>query len=566
MMDLKGKPFYLQNENIQWVKNTLESMDLDAKVGQLFCPLGMNDDQTELQDMLENYQPGGIMYRPGEGVGVQSTHRYLQENSRIPLLVSANLEAGGNGIASEGTYFGKQMQVAATDNEEMGYRLGQIAGREGKAVGCNWAFAPVVDIDMNFRNPITNIRTYGSDPERVLRMGKAYVKGVQENGVAASIKHFPGDGVDDRDQHLHISINSLSVEDWDQTYGMVYKGLIDEGAMTVMIGHIMLPAYSRALSPDIRDEELMPATLSPELLNGLLRDKLGFNGMIVTDAATMAGFTMAMKREIAVPKSIAAGCDMFLFNRNMPEDYKYMKEGIENGILTMKRVDEAVTRILALKASLGLHRKQQEGKLVPGPYALSVMKCEEHEKWAQECADQAITLVKDTQSLLPISPERHKRILFFSLGDEVGHYSSEVSYRTLVEQLEREGFIVDIFNRENLDFSWMMTSIESLTDKYDLAIYCANIVTMSNQTVVRINWAPPMGADMPWFLQELPTLFISTASPYHLQDVPQVKTFINTYSSSEYVYEALVEKLLGRSPFKGVNPVDPFCTYWETKL
>lgn len=565
-MDLKGKPFYLQNEDIQWVKNTLESMDLDAKVGQLFCPLGMNDDQTDLQDMLENYEPGGIMYRPGEGVGVQSTHRYLQENSRIPLLVSANLEAGGNGIASEGTYFGKQMQVAATDNEEMGYRLGQIAGREGKAVGCNWAFAPVVDIDMNFRNPITNIRTYGSDPERVLRMGKAYVKGVQENGVAASIKHFPGDGVDDRDQHLHISINSLSVEDWDQTYGMVYKGLIDEGAMTVMIGHIMLPAYSRALSPDIRDEELMPATLSPELLNGLLRDKLGFNGMIVTDAATMAGFTMAMKREIAVPKSIAAGCDMFLFNRNMPEDYKYMKEGIKNGILTMKRVDEAVTRILALKASLGLHRKQQEGMLVPGPDALSVMKCEEHEKWAQECADQAITLVKDTQSLLPISPERHKRILFFSLGDEVGHYSSEVSYRTLVEQLEREGFEVDIFNRENLDFSWMMTSIKSLTDKYDLAIYCANIVTMSNQTVVRINWASPMGADMPWFLQELPTLFISTASPYHLQDVPQVKTFINTYSSSEYVYEALVEKLLGRSPFKGVNPVDPFCTYWETKL
>ncbi|WP_339319607.1 glycoside hydrolase family 3 N-terminal domain-containing protein [Paenibacillus sp. FSL R10-2734] len=565
-MDLKAKPFYLQDEDIQWVKNTLASMNLDAKVGQLFCPLGMSENQTELQDMLENYQPGGIMYRPGEGVGVQATHRYLQNNSRIPLLVSANLEAGGNGIASEGTYFGKQMQVAATDNEEMGYRLGQIAAREGKAVGCNWAFAPVVDIDMNFRNPITNIRTYGSDPERVLRMGKAYVKGVQENGVAASIKHFPGDGVDDRDQHLHISINSLSVEDWDHTYGMVYKGLIDEGAMTVMIGHIMLPAYSQALSPDIRDEELMPATLSPELLNGLLRDKLGFNGMIVTDATVMAGFTMAMKREIAVPKSIAAGCDMFLFNRNMPEDYKYMKQGIENGILTMERVDEAVTRILALKASLGLHRKQQEGKLVPGPDALSVMKCEEHEKWAQKCADQAITLVKDTQSLLPISPERHKRILFFTLGDEVGNYSSEVSYRTLVEQLEREGFVVDIFNRENLDFSWMMTSIESLTDKYDLAIYCANIVTMSNQTVVRINWAPPMGADMPWFLQELPTLFISTASPYHLQDVPQVKTFINTYSSSEYVYEALVEKLLGRSPFIGVNPVDPFCNYWESKL
>ncbi|MFW5433494.1 glycoside hydrolase family 3 protein [Paenibacillus apiarius] len=566
MIDLKAKPFHLNDDDIQWVQDTLAAMDLETKVGQLFCPIGLSQDKDELKNMLDTHKIGGIMYRPGEGAMVQETHRFLQENSKVPLLISANLEAGGNGIASEGTFFGKQLEVAATDNEEMGYRLGAVASREGAAVGCNWAFAPVIDIDMNFRNPITNVRTYGSDPERVLRMSRGYTKASQENGVAVSIKHFPGDGVDERDQHLHITINSLPTEEWDRTFGYVYKELIDEGAMTVMIGHIMQPAYSRALVPGIKDEEIMPATLAPELLNGLLRGKLGFNGMIVTDATPMGGFTMAEKREIAVPKSIAAGCDMFLFNKNMSEDYEFMMKGIENGILTVERVDEAVTRILALKAALGLHRKQREGTLVPGPEALEVLQAEEHVAWARECADEAVTLVKDTQSLLPISIEKHKRILFYVFGDEAGHFGGEGTYKRFVEVLEREGFEVDIFQKEHLDFSIMSMSVKEVTGKYDLALYYANLETKSNQTAVRVNFAPPMGADMPWFIHELPTAFVSVASPYHLQDVPQVKTFINGYSSNVYVQDAIIDKMLGRSPFKGINPVDPFCNCWESKL
>lgn len=565
VVNLTAKPFYLKEEDIQWVYETLAAMEVNEKVGQLFCPIGLTDDRGHLKTLVETLKPGGMLFRPGPGKDVQEMHRFMQEHSAVPLLLPANLEAGGNGIASDGTYFGKQLQVAATDNEEMAYKLGVVAGREGLAVGCNWTFAPVVDIDLNFRNPITNVRTFGSDPARVARMAKAYAEGIRKSGLAVSVKHFPGDGVDERDQHLLTAVNSLSVEQWDETFGMVYRELIEAGAETVMIGHIMLPAYSRKLVPGIADEELMPATLAPELIQTLLRERLGFNGLVVTDATPMAGFMMAEKREIAVPKSIAAGCDMFLFNKNIQEDFIFMMKGLESGILTMERLDEAVTRILALKASLGLHKRQREGTLVPGPEELAVLQCEEHRVWAKECADQAVTLVKDTQRLLPIAVQQHKRILFYVLGDSEGQRRTPIS-RFMVDRLKEEGFEVTVFDNEKVDFRTMFSGVGVLREQYDLALYMANIETVSNQTTVRIDWEPLLAANAPWFVRELPTVFVSVANPYHLLDVPRVPTYINAYSGTEAVIEAVVDKLLGRSEFKGISPVDPFCGCWEAKL
>lgn len=565
MINLKAKPFNLNDEDIKWIYDTLNSMDLKEKVGQLFCPVGVTEEEEQLKAFVNNIKPGGMMYRPAIGANIRKTHKILQENSKVPLLLAANLEAGGNGIAVDGTYFGKQMQVAATDDTDMAYKLGLVAGREGRAVGCNWAFAPIIDIDMNFKNPITNVRTYGSDPKIVVDMAKEYMRGIHECNVAAAIKHFPGDGVDERDQHLLSSVNSLSVEEWDKTYGIVYKEMIEAGAISVMAGHIMLPSYSKMLDPDLKDEEIMPATLSKELLNGLLRDKLGFNGLIATDATPMIGFNVAEKREIAVPKAIAAGCDIFLFNKNVEEDFKFMMKGIENGILTEERVDEAVIRILALKAALGLHK----GNLVPDESELSVLKCEEHENWARECADKSVTLVKDTQKLLPITPEKYKRIRLYVLGDSDngGFKEGESVTNRIKSKLEKEGFVVDIFDKKNLDFREVFEgSVSEITAKYDLALYVANIETASNQTTVRVDWIQLMAADAPWFVNDLPTMFISVANPYHLFDVPMIKTFVNAYSSNKYVVDSVIEKITGRSKFKGKSPVDPFCNVWGAKF
>lgn len=564
MINFKGKPFYLTDDDVQWIKETVASMDFDEKIGQLFCLIGHAPEVEKSIEAVKTVKPGGIMFRPSPGKEVQQAQGHLQEISRIPLLLAANLERGGSGIAIDGTNYATQMQIAATDDEEMAYRLGVIAGREGRAVGCNWAFAPVIDIDLNYQNPITNTRTYGSDPDRVLKMAKAYMKGIQENGLAVSIKHWPGDGVDSRDQHLVTSVNTLSVEEWDNTFGEVYQGMIDAGARTVMAAHIMQPAYSRKFKPGIRDEEIMPASLAPEINYELLRKQLGFNGLIVTDATVMAGFTAVMKREKAVPYSIAAGCDMFLFTADLEEDVRFMKEGVKKGILNKERLDEAVTRILAFKASLKLHKQQAEGNLVPDEDALKALGCSEHKKWAKECADKAITLVKDTQELLPLTIDKHQRILLFIKGDIGGYMDVGGGVSSLfIELMEKEGFNITSHDYSEVHEDDLRNPPSYYTERYDLILYFASLKTASNQTVVRINWGQPMGFDVPKYIEDIPTAFISVDNPYHLQDVPMVKTFINGYTSSEYIIRAMVDKLLGKSQFKGINPVDPYCGYWD---
>ena len=199
---------------------------------------------------------------------------------------------------------------------DYGHHLGEVCAKEGTAVGVNWAFAPVVDIDYNCHNPITNVRTYGSDPETVLSYAKGFVESVQQNGVAASIKHFPGDGIDFRDQHLVTSVNTLPLEEWRNTYGKIYSGLIEAGALSVMIGHIALPAVQKEEA-----DAFLPGTLSPVIMQELLREELGFNGVITSDATPMVGFCAAMERRLAVPTAIAAGCDIFLFNKDLGGGY-----------------------------------------------------------------------------------------------------------------------------------------------------------------------------------------------------------------------------------------------------
>lgn len=568
MVDLKAKPFYLSDEDIKWVNDTLASMTEEEKLGQLFCLIGYSSDHDYLKEIAEKYKAGGLMCRPMPMEETVQSVTTLQTYSRIPMLIAANLEKGGSGIVEEGTTVGAVMQVAATDDDEMAYKLGTVCGREGAAVGANWSFAPIIDIDYNFRNPITNTRTFGSDPDRVRRMGVQYVKAVQAHGVAASIKHFPGDGLDERDQHLVESINSFSTEEWDRTYGEVYKACIDAGAMTVMVGHIMQPAYSRALVPGIRDEDILPASLAYELTTTLLKEKLGFNGLVVSDASTMAGMMIAMPRSQAVPQAIAAGCDMFLFTRNIDEDYEYMRQGIKNGIITEERLHEALTKILALKAALKLHKKQADGSLIPSmEKAKEIVGCEEHQNWSKECADKAITLVKEEPGVLPISPDKYKRILYYDIEADTGYaYSVRAGVADMVmERLKAEGFEVDRFEAKP-GTEGMMTSQSEVIDNYDLIIYLANMVTKSNQTVVRIEWKQPMGANVPVFMHSVPTIFISVENPYHLLDAPKVRTFINAYNSNDNVLDALMDKLMGRSEFKGISPVDPFCGMWDTKL
>ena len=553
-MDLKNKPFCLNDAEVEWVEKTLEQMTLEEKIGALFCPIGYST-EPEYLDMMLGFHIGGLFFRDGVGEEMRKTFEYAQSHSRIPLLIPSNLEAGGDGAATNGTPYGKQMACAAAGDKKYAYRLGKIACTEASALGINWAFAPVVDIDRNYHNPITNVRTYGDDPDTVYTYAKEYMRAAKECNVAVSVKHFPGDGVDERDQHLVTSVNSLSMEEWDETYGKIYRRLIEDGALTVMAGHLAMPAYQEHYNPQTAGSTI-PASLSRELLNNLLRDKLGFNGLVITDATPMVGFTSAMAREKSVPLAIESGCDMFLFNKDLAEDYQFMMDGYKSGVLSEKRLLEANKRILALKAALKLHEKKAAGTLVPPEDSLQVLKSRQHTEWAKELADRSITLVKDTQKLLPVSAERYPKVLLEIMG---GFPSNERVLKQVKEELEKKKFQVFVYEKENFEVG--VDNVKTFKEKYDLVIYIGNVENASNQTTNRLNWYTfwGQGNNVPWFANEIPVLFISVANPYHLLDVPMIKTYINCYSNNEYVIEAVVEKITGNSEFKGKNPVDPFC-------
>ena len=565
MIDLKAKPFCLDDDQIKWVYTTLDSMSREEKCGQLFCEVIWGEKEEDAERIFQHMQPGGVMFRDLHAEAIHRLAGKCQRDSKIPLLIAANLERGGNGIAKEGTYFASPLACAATGNEKYAYYLGLIACREGAALGVNWSFEPIVDINRNYMSSITNTRTFGSNPDTIARMAKAYMKGAHEAGCAVSVKHFPGDGMDYRDQHLLSSINPLTVEEWEESYGRVYREMINEGAETIMAAHIKLPYYSKLLNPELKDEEILPGSLSKELLQDLLRERMHFNGVIVSDATQMVGFTCSMERRKAVPASIAAGVDMFLFTINQQEDMEYMLEGIENGIISQERLNEAVTRILALKAKLGLNKKK---KTRTYEEVAGVIGCDEHKKWAKECADKSVTLVKDREHLMPIDSKKYKRILFrvITLAQKQENDYDENS-RLFKKLMEEEGFEMIDFESQSLPGGLINEKrVSDIEKEYDMIIYFATCDVKSNQKDIRIGWSSFLGGDTPKFVKEIPTVFISMSNPYHLADVPMIGTYINAYSPCKSAVEAVVEKITGTSEFEGENPVDPFCGLWDTRL
>lgn len=372
-------------------------------------------------------------------------------------------------------------------------------------------------------------------------------------GFARAAKHFPGDGLDERDQHLSPSINSADCDTWMATYGKVYQGLIDQGLEAIMAGHIMQPAWTRAINPGIKDEDIMPATLSPELLQGLLRGKLGFNGMILTDASHMVGLTCMKKRSDLLPAAIAAGCDMFLFFNDLEEDFGYMMDGYKNGIITEERLQDALERILGMKARMGLHRKSLDEMVPPVSVMEATLGCEEHKAMAREIADKVAERLRQR-------------------GFEVEIYEDPLA-KMLRERAEAEAKAkAEGKELEPDDGKGMMlyfagkTPIKEFVSKQDLVLTLSEVNGMG-QTAERVSWAMSKGGgEIPWYVHELSVVVASVGHPFLLADVPQARTFINAYDSKDDTLDALVAKLCGESAFTGVDPVDAFCGMWDTHM
>ena len=582
MVDLRAKPFYLNDAEAQWVEDTIASMTLEEKLSQLFVLLKSvpGADEEQIRSLMESARPGGMRWQGGDKETVYLQNRLFQQYSRVPVLIAGNCDDGGNGVLpAEGTFVATAAEAGASEGTETAYRIGYAAGKEAAAIGVNWMFNPVADVYRNWRNTIVNTRSFGSDPERVTDCARAYIRGIKDAApnMACTCKHFPGDGWDELDPHISPAHNEAGVEEWFATYGKVYQTLIDEGLETIMTGQISLPAMSRALRPGLRDEEILPASLAPELLQDLLRGRMGFNGLIISDASHMIGMAGVMSRREAVPRCIAAGCDMFLFANDVEEDLGYLKAGYEQGVVTDERLSDALHRVLGLKAHLKLY---DEAARFPDRAQLECVGCEAHRRFTREAADAGVTLVKDTRGLLPIDPRQKKNALLIyvqSTPNSKG-YKGDGVRELITEELERVGFHVtqcpSFYDLElqngvhPMNFVRLMMTgrREDFKKKYDVVFVFIYVKGYAQKNVERLSWSSGHSMEMPWYTEEVPTVGVSLNYTNHLVDCANIHTFINAYGPCRENVRAAVEKIVGKSAFRGKADETVFCGRWDTRL
>lgn len=570
LVDLKAAPYNLDDAQVAWVEETLAGMTLDEQVGQLFTNLfffgtdEFSGNPYTAEQILEKFHIGVARYHGGTSEKVQDLINRLQAASKIPLLVAANCDSGGNGAMSDGTYVASGAQTEASRSTEVARNAGYVSGREMDAIGANLNFDPCVDILFNWRNTIVNTRAYGTTAEDVIRYTIPFVEGQRESGVLTCVKHWPGDGTEERDQHLVLGVNELQPDEWEASFGEVYRAHIANGVEMIMAGHIALPYYQQKLDPSLSDEDILPATLAPELIDGLLKTELGFNGAVITDASHMLGMTSAMRREDYVPAAIAAGCDCFLFFNNLEEDFGFMKAGVEKGITTKERLDDANRRILGLKAKLRLHEARENGTLLRKPEDLAVVGSEEHLAMRKDAADKGITLVKNTLDQLPLTPEKHRRIRLYHLTGESGMFGavSDKLAQLYVTELGRRGYEVTI----NDGTTRVKGPTLTYREEVDAALIIAEVVGYGAQNNYRIVWKTAMSNECPWYVWEVPTFMVSHNYTTHLHDATMVKCYINAYHSNEDNVLATIDKMEGRSEFTG-QPNDLVWTEkWQARL
>ena len=490
----------------------------------------------------------------------------------------------------DGTFVSSQIKIGATGKTEYAQAMGRVSGAQIKATGCNMAFAPVVDITYNWECEEVLSRAYGNDPKLVAQMGKAFMDGIHEaEGVASCAKHFPGNGQDYRDAHMSNNVNHFGLEDWMASYGHVYKTLIDGGLPAIMGGHILMPTYMQELNPDITAEELRPATLCPEIMTGLLRDKLCFNGMVVTDASHMVAMTNQMKRKEMLPLAINAGCDMFLFFNDPEEDFATMLEAYKSGVITEERMTEALTRILGLKAAMGLHKKPAEELCGTNEALVEALSNPEFKAVPGQISKDSLTLVKYKQEgVLPLSPEKTKRVMIVQIKGAdsplqalaamaMGTGKQKSPAEKLCERLKEKGFDAFIYVSP---LDKIMADVKA-GKPFNLNIYFAGKNAISEFvagqdiviTLFNVASGHPAfgmskgGGEIPWYVHELPVVGISVNKPTMLADCPMLQTYINTYDSNDDTMDALVEALMtGPEAFKGIDPIDSYCGMWDTHM
>ncbi len=538
--------------NEKWVRNTLKKMTLEEKLGQLIV-VGyfgefLNVETPEYRRLIDRVgrgQVGGVIVTARRGpLGVERSQAYptaalanqLQRRARIPLLIAGDFERGTSQRILEGTSFPHTMALAAGGDPQAAYEMGRITALEARAVGVNWVFAPVADVNVNPENPIINVRAFSESPAQVAQFVAAFIRGCQEAGALATAKHFPGHGDVAVDSHLGLPVVEADRLRLNAVELVPFRAAMEAGVGSVMTGHLAVPA----LDPD----RGTPATLSRPILTDLLRREMNYDGLIATDAMDMAGVANQWSPGEAAVRAVLAGADMLLLAE--PESVlPALAEAVRSGRLPPERVDASVARILRAKAWLGLNKN----KIVNLEALNTVFGRPEYAQTAERIAERGVTLVRDDAHLVPLDSTKPLRLLLLAVSADPDPYPAEILERELRSR-------VDSLHVLRCDTRFVGATTLRLPDpsSYDVALIALFVRVMDRKGSLGL---PTEQSELvrSLFAGGKPAVVALLGNPYLAQAFSSAPTLLLTFSHVDAAERALARALFGQSPVAGKLPV-----------
>jgi beta-N-acetylhexosaminidase len=400
-----------QNQK-KWVDSIYDSMTLEEKMGQLFMADIFSSDPKaktdKIKDLITNYHLGGIIFSKGGPVRQAKLNNEFQSLAKIPLMIGMDAE-WGLAMRLDSTYaFPWNMTLGAITDNKIVEKIGRRIGEQSKRLGVHINFAPVVDINTNPKNPIIGNRSFGEDRDNVTEKSLSFMKGMQSAGILGSAKHFPGHGDTDMDSHKTLPTVDFSRERLDTLELYPYKKLINEGLNSVMVAHLNVPALEIQMN--------YPSSLSSKVVTDLLKNELGFNGLIFTDALNMKGASDFKKPGEIELAAFLAGNDILLISEDVPKAMEFLINSYNEQVITEKRLAYSVKKILYAKYKVGLNNY----KPVKTAYLIDDLNSVNDDTLYEEAIDNALTVIKNDRAILPIKDLQEKKIAYINFGDDSG--------------------------------------------------------------------------------------------------------------------------------------------------
>lgn len=527
------------------VLKRLNAMTLREKIAQMVIGSAVPDGLTEssaefkkLRRLCEESKIGGFIFFKGSSSDYARLSNQLQLLSETPLLISADFERGTKMRVTDGILFPNNMAIGAANNPDLCYKMGLEIARETRLLGVHQNYSPVCDVNNNPNNPIINVRSFGEDPKLVSRMSESMIKGLQDGKIIATVKHFPGHGDTEIDSHNDLPVLNFSMERLNEIELVPFKNAIEKGVMSVMIAHLSFP--------ELEEQPRIPASLSPAIVEGLLINKMGFGGLVVTDALNMKGITKYFSNAEVAVMCVQAGIDLILMNLNEPGTIDAIEAAVLSGKISEERINRSAEKILKTKQWLGLFDKRTVDE--SGLY--SNINTGTAGELPQLIADESITLVKDENNILPFNDQANKKVAVIAISEGGEQDNTSFLLNELSSYFRNYEYVSTGPNNVEPQLKGKMNMIP----EYDLVIVAVYAKVRFGTGKISIS---PVNIELINTLRGLNRnlVVLSLGNPYIFKEFPEVPAYVCAYGDSDVSITASLRAITGKTKFKGKLPV-----------